>query len=169
MIKYHSTDENKTLVAFDVPAIDPVDTENIDYAKLKFCIVGGQARRNAQFVLKLNNSTTWSETGVTWLNQPFAEDIVSTTSVSIGDTFLEFSLIDLLKTNTEDKSYSFTIEEVSSFDSNSSVFLLSRESSSPPVLEYSYLYYPDSCNLVDLGGSFVVRRKACEDLNGAVF
>ena len=167
MVKHSSTDECKSLLAFTVPAISEDVLASLNYAKLKLTVLR-IFRRTATFELRANVPDTWSETGVTWMNRPTDGEVLATATIQSGADTLEFDLFNIIKANTIDKKYSFTIVETTPGDQTSSFFAGSRESTSPPVIEYDYAYYPDNANYADLDGSLYVMSSGAKDLPGSL-
>lgn len=168
LVKHNSTSEEKILIAFKVPAIDQVSLENLNYAHLTFTRFNSLVR-SGTLLLKSNNNYSWSESGVTWANQPTENDVIlSTAQVVSGQKTIVFDLLPLIQANNVDTYYTFTIEEQSDSDKTTPIYISARESSTPPVLEYNFNFYPDNVNIIDMAGSLIVRRNNTVDIAGSL-
>lgn len=166
--KVSDREDYRAILAFDVPAINQNDLDNLVYAKLQLTAVR-PIQKATTLTLYTTSRSDWSETGVNWANQPAFSKMIATANVTIGDKTVIFNLADYFSQNANvHQVMSFIIRDTSEELMSVPSTFGSRETSDAPILDYAWNWFPPSAGLKDLSGSIIPRFKKGKDIAGSL-
>ena len=170
-VRKSSTDECKTIMSFNIPALNRKVWENIIYSKLKISF--REVPRATKIALRRVVDDGWSEMGLTWAGQPEQyPDILATYDIDekANSIYLDFKPF-LVQAEGEAFNFSFSIEEVCDKDQDSDINICSKESyltKLKPQIITEYEYFPDNYDIADLNLSFAIKAYDKKDLRASV-
>jgi hypothetical protein len=166
--KVSNKEDYRAILAFDVPAINQIDLDNLVYAKIQLTAIR-PIQQATTLTLYTTSRSDWSETGVNWANQPAFSKEIATTDVAVGAKSIVFDLASYFSQDaTSGQVMSFVIRDTSGELMSIPITFGSRETSDAPILDYAWNWFPPSAGLRDLAGSFTPRFKKGTDLTGSL-
>ena len=161
----------KIIMAFDIPFLTEAQLQNLVSVKLVLKSSTPE-RTKRMFELRTHTDNGWIEDGTTWLGQPKdSEDILMKEPLDVGFKNLTFDITEeFLSHNNQPYHFPITISEADT--ENTTVFkqFHSREAGNDksPVINITYLYFPDNVDIRQLRGKITVRRNIPNPLDSPI-
>jgi hypothetical protein len=163
MIKNSETDAYKTIMAFDIPEIDPTDFSNLTKVNLTLYAMTPPSR-DVHLILKYHYDNDWPENDITWMGQPVDyPNALAEVVFPAGETQCTIDLLNIFKRNGINyKHYAFTIIEDPAYGEQEEILYIgSREAigtSRAPKLSYTYNWYPENFEVAEFDINFAVKK-----------
>ena len=146
-----------------IPIIDHTDWSNLIRVRLTL-YVARYLTDGGEIGLYITKNNKWTETGVTWANQPTDLEFVTSKSMAATDKSISFDLTNYFTTNPSGEIINFVLMSESNVYTNIPLTFGSRESDYPPILEFAWKYYNSNALVYDIPITITTLAQTIEDI-----